>query len=67
MGTGGVVGIVIGSVAGAAALGIVIYACIRRRRAYSKGPQERRPRKEASEDPLGSMANIGSIFRGSRR
>lgn len=67
LGTGAIVGIVIGSVAGALALGIVVYACIRRRRAYSKGPQERRPRREVSEDPLGDMANIGSIFRGGGR
>lgn len=35
-GTGAIVGIVIGSVTGALAIGFVIFACIRRRRAYSK-------------------------------
>jgi hypothetical protein len=67
LGTGAIVGIVIGSIAGVLALALVVYACIRRRRAYRNGPQERRRQKEVSEDPLGSMANIGSIFRGGRR
>lgn len=50
--TGAIVGIVIGSVVGVAAIALVIWTyCYRKRRARA-GPRPRKQRKERSEDPL---------------
>lgn len=52
--TGAIVGIVIGSVAGAAAIGFVVWTYIHRKRRERAGPQPRKNRREKSEDPLWS-------------